>query len=121
MPDGREQRRHNPGRREEDWFYLELARRMERLEDRFEKAVERCEKQADDLEDAYSKRLAQLEEFHISDKAETRLKVAQETNKLQTQQYRLNRWQKWAIVFGMLAAASAIASLVVSIIALTLH
>jgi uncharacterized protein len=121
MSHGREQRRHNPGRREEDWLYLELARRMERLEDRFEKAVERCEKQADDLEEAYSKRLAQLEEFHISDKAETRMKVAQETNKLQTQQYRLNRWQKWAIVFGMLAASSAIASLVVSIIALTLH
>lgn len=99
MPE--ERRRQSPGRRDEDFFFQQFISRLERMEDRFEKALSRhdelwrdgvrevkrlverirdqLDKRVDDLEDAQKVERGKLEQ-RTDDKvaaSESRVKLSQ--------------------------------------------
>lgn len=96
-----ERRATEPGRREEDWLYFELTRRLAYLEDRIEKttdklhkSVEKLDEQIEATEEALHKRVGQLEGYHIEEAAITKTKIAQRTK-------RLENWQFISLLFGI--------------------
>lgn len=117
MPDDDEddRRRRNPGRRAEDYLYESLVDRLSRLEGRLERAIEKFEAAVERLADqirktekGVHKRVDELEDYHISEQANTRVRVADRAKSLES-------WQKWAVGGSLLSAGVALAALIVSL------
>jgi anti-sigma-K factor RskA len=117
------EQRKSGGRRSEDNFALELIvgrlealdrrldRAVEKLEDRFDRALIRFESRIDELQDLFGEKVGELEDFHLEDQAETKTRVAIKTEQL-------SRWQKWAAAGAVLAVAVGVTNFV---LALTHH
>lgn len=118
MGDDFNERRHRdgPGRRAEDYLYESLVDRLRRLEDRlersidkFEEAVRRLSQQQENSEGRVKKRVDDLEDYHISEQATVRTRVAERTK-------RLERWHLWVGGFSIAGVVIALAALVVTIL-----
>jgi hypothetical protein len=94
------------GRREEDWIIPAILKRIERLEDRLERAIDRLEGMLGRTREEVDERVDELEAFHIEDRTEARLRIDQRTQQL-------HRWQLVSIGVGVIAAViGAVAGLV---------
>jgi transposase len=97
------------GRREEDWIIPAILKRIERLEDRLERAIDRLERMLGRTREEVGERVDELEQFHIEDRTEARLRIDQRTQQL-------HRWQLVSIGVGVIAALIAAATGIVALL-----
>jgi C4-dicarboxylate-specific signal transduction histidine kinase len=103
--DPEDRRSRSMGRREEDWIIPAILKRIERLEDRLERAVDRLDRTREEV----GERVDELEQFHIEDRTEARLRIDQRTQQL-------HRWQLVSIGVGVIAALIGAATGIIALL-----
>jgi hypothetical protein len=92
-----------------DWLVPAILRRIDRVEDRLERATGRFERLLAATREEVDERVDELEAFHIEDRTEARLRIDQRTQQL-------HRWQLVSIGVGVIAALIGAATAIVALL-----